>query len=291
MKKECEYTRKSLGKYLHGHLFRLRKMRIDRHLRSCVVCRSEYEALKRAEETRLFMKDFEPAGGMASRIADGFSSLARLRKIFYRPLWLALIVVFAAAVYSYVVTPRQFDIELDSIVKTAPISTVAVSTAPSATLASVPAPAAIAPPAKPLPAAAPAPIPAPTPAVDPLTVIITVASENEKTAIRRINEVMRGNDQLRKKKFSDEVRELSGALTPKELLTFFTRIAESGKVSYSRKRFETFPVAQPVPFVLKLKLEVRTAERLLSPSRPVPTPTEAAAPAQRDAAPAQTPDR
>jgi len=300
MKKECEYTRRSLGKYLHGHLFRPQKMRIDRHLRSCVVCRSECEALKRVEETRLFMKDFEPAGGVVQRMTEGVSSLARLRKIFYRPLWLALIVVFAAAVYSYVVTPRQLDVELESIVKTSPISTTAASAVHSATIPS--APAATAPAAMAVPAAAPAPV------VEPFMVTLTVAPENEKTAIRRINEVMRGHAQLRKKKFSDEVREIAGTLTAKELLTFFNRIEDSGRVSYSRKRFESFPAAQPIPFVLKLKSAARAAERPASPVRttptpsaapvssppvrPAPKPTEAAAPAPPAAdAPAQSPSR
>lgn len=285
MKKECEYTRKSLGKYLHGHLFRPQKMKIDRHLRSCVVCRSEFEARRRAEETRLFMKDFAPAGGVVQRVTEGFSSLARLRKIFYRPLWIALIVVFAAAVYSYLVAPRQLDIELDSIVKTAPVTTVPAATAESAahTAPIAPAPAATAPAAMSLPAAAPA--------ADPLTVVITVAPDNEKTAVRRINEAMRGHVELRKKKFSDEVREINGALTAQELRAFFNRIEDSGRVSFSRKRFESFPGDQPIPFVLKLKFAARVAERPASPLRQAPTPPETVVPAPPDAASAPPPDR
>jgi len=282
MKKECENTRKSLGKYLRGHLFRLQKMKIDRHLRSCVVCRSEFEARKRAEETRQFMKDFAPAGGVVQRMTEGFSGLARLRKVFYRPLWLALIALFGVAVYSCVVTPRQFDLELESIVKTTPISTAPVSTAHSPTIAS--APAATVPAARVLPAAVPAP------AGEPLMVTITVAQENEKTALRRINEVMQGHAQLRNKKFSDEAREISGTLTARELLTFFNRIEESGKISYSRKRFESVPGAHPIPFVLKLRLAAR-AEEPASPVLPAPAPPAAEVPAPPVDAPAQTPDR
>jgi predicted anti-sigma-YlaC factor YlaD len=38
MKKDCAYTRKSLRKYLHGHLFKPEQIRVERHLRSCVMC-------------------------------------------------------------------------------------------------------------------------------------------------------------------------------------------------------------------------------------------------------------
>jgi predicted anti-sigma-YlaC factor YlaD len=38
MKKECIYTRKSLRKYLSGHVFALQKIRIERHLKSCAIC-------------------------------------------------------------------------------------------------------------------------------------------------------------------------------------------------------------------------------------------------------------
>lgn len=279
MKKECVYTRKSLGKYLHGHLFKLQKMRIDRHLRSCVVCRSEFDALRRKEETRLLLKDFAQDGGVLQRVTEGFSGLTRLRKVFYRPLWIALIVVFAAAVYSYMITPRQIDLEIESIVKTAPTGTVH-----SAAIAS--APAATAPATKVLPAASSAP------AVDPLTVAIAIAPEEENAAIRRINEIMRGHAQLRKNKFSDEVREISGTLTARELQTFFNRIEETGRISYSRKRFESFPGAQQIPFVLKLKLKPadRSEKKQAPPVSTASTPTEIAVPAPPAVAPpAQAP--
>ena len=50
MKKDCAYTRKSLRKYLHGHLFKPEQIRVERHLRSCVMCYTEYQALEQAAE-------------------------------------------------------------------------------------------------------------------------------------------------------------------------------------------------------------------------------------------------
>ena len=44
-KKECERTRKSLPKYLQGHLFKLQERRVERHLKACAVCTSELQSL------------------------------------------------------------------------------------------------------------------------------------------------------------------------------------------------------------------------------------------------------
>jgi hypothetical protein len=100
-----------------------------------------------------------------------------------------------------------------------------------------------------------------------LTVLILV--ENDRTAIQKINGVMRGHDQLQKMQFSDTDREVSSSLPPDDLRTLFTRLGEVGKVTYSRKRFESFPAAKPVLFTLKLKVAPRTLDE--SPSQPKPS--------------------
>jgi len=119
--------------------------------------------------------------------------------------------------------------------------------------------------------------------VEPLAVSITPI--NETSAVRRINEVMRGHRQFRKQKFKDSEREISGKLTEEELLTFFERIKEVAKVRYNRKRLASFSDAQQVPFVLTLKAAPKTAGTP-APARPqvqntaplAPTGTTAPAP-------------
>lgn len=138
MKKECEYARKLLPRYLRGHVFRLQKARIERHLKQCAVCSSECQALMHTEVTRRFLKDLAPAEGVMPRMKEGFSGLGRLKKLFYRPLWIAVLAAVVAAAYYYstvVLMPRRLDLELESIVKTAP-SLTAPATAPSTTTAS-----------------------------------------------------------------------------------------------------------------------------------------------------------
>jgi hypothetical protein len=272
MNKECEYTRKSLDQYLHGYLFSPRKRRIDRHLRDCVVCRSEFEVLKRSFETRLFMKDFAPARGMSQRMKEMFSGLARLRRVFYRPLWIAGFALLAAAAYYYAMMQRQLDLELDSIVKTTPQ---AVSSAPVPTAI----PPVVPPEQQPVTAStssgagnmvSPAAV---LPAQDALIVLIT--AEDDQTAIQRINDVMRGHHQLRRMKLSDTDREVSGSLTPDDLRILFERLAEAGKVTYNHKRFASFPDAQPIPFTLKLNAASRTPGK--SRQQPMPARKSAAA--------------
>jgi hypothetical protein len=119
----------------------------------------------------------------------------------------------------------------------------------------------------------------------PLPVTITV--DNEKAAIRRINEVMRTRE-LRKLRFSDTVREISGSLTSKELLTFFSLIESEGKISYSRKRLARFPNAQPVPFVMNLKVAPQAAEKPSPAEQPAVTPAEATVSSQPATAPTQS---
>jgi hypothetical protein len=268
MKKECEQTRRALPDFLSGHVFRTSRTRIERHLQLCIVCRSEYEALRRTEETRKILRDINASEGVVERVKEGVSAIGKLKKIVYRPLWLAGIVVVAAAVYYYIVTPRQLDLELDRIVKTAPTLSAPTATAIPGIAGGTTAPTAA--------AHAPEPRPVAAPAMESL--IVTIALENEQSAVPRLNEVMRGHGQLRKMKFSDTVREVSGSLTSGELLDLFSRIETVAKVSYNRKRFETLPASGPVPFVLKLKAAHKPAPQAAPVARSALPATEAAVP-------------
>jgi hypothetical protein len=283
MNEECERTRKALPDYLRGHVFRITRNRIDRHLQSCVVCKSEFESLKRMEETRQLLKYIDSPEGVAHRVNQGLAELAKLKKVLYRPLWLAGIALLIAGISYYAVLPRQLDLEIENIVKTAPSTTAPVA-------AAVPtreAPVATKPSAA---VQGSAPQPAPTRAVAPLAV--NLVPVNETTAIQRINEVMGGHEELRTLKFSETERQLSGSLTAQELLTFFDRMREVAKVRYDRKRFKSFPADQQVPFVLTLKA---AAPRAVEKPRPAPhsvqsaetrSPAVTAAPAPLVTAPA-----
>lgn len=289
MKKECAHTRKALRKYLHGHLFKPEQMRVERHLRACVVCYSEYQALKRADETRRYLKDITPPEGVVQRVKAGVFGLAKLKKLLYRPLWVAAIIGAVALAYVYVIAPRHRDLEIENLEKSLPAA------APSVSSSSQPTPTtiAVAPAVQPAPVqqqAAPQPAPRPAltaAAIEPLS--ITITPDDETAAIRRLNEVMRGHGSLRKLKFSDTVREITGSLTAKELLTFFDRIESAGKVSYSRKRFESFPSAQPISFVLKLKSAPPKPKAAAPPVPSAPAaeqkPAEAAATSRPASAP------
>ncbi|HEX9021863.1 MAG TPA: hypothetical protein VF903_11445 [Nitrospirota bacterium] len=257
MKKECAYVRRSLTRYLSGHLFKPQKIRIDRHLKSCVVCRSEYEALRQAEQTRLILKDIAPAEGILSRLRQWFSATSGLKKIAYRPLWIAGIVAAAAIIYHYAVTPRRIDVELERIEKSAPAGTV--------------------------PAAAPrtaAPdkseITAQAPAAEPFPISLGISQGQEKTAIGRINEVIQRQGKLANKIFSDETRSLSGTLTAGDLHVLLKRLAQRCQVSYNRRRFASFSKAQPVAFVLTLQSAPRPAASPASQARPAPRPVHTA---------------
>lgn len=275
MKKECERTRKALPDYLLGHVFWTTRSRIDRHLKACMVCKSEFEALKSMEETRQLLKYIDSPEGVAHRVKEGVSALAKLKKILYRPLWLAGITLVVAGVSYYAMLPRQLDLEIESIVKTAPGTTTSVPAAEPILSASVVT--------KPVASAqVPVPQPVSTRVMAPLAVSITPSDET--SSIQRINEVMSGHGELRKMKFGDVERQLSGALTARELLTFFDRMGEVSKVRYDRKRFKSFPTDQHVPFVLTLKAAPKTVEKLKPASHPVQssethTPAETAAPA------------
>jgi anti-sigma factor RsiW len=265
MKKECERTRKQFRRYLRGHVFAAERKRIERHLAACPHCASEYQSLKRSDETTQFLKEITPPEGVVQKVKTGVSGLSALKKLFYRPLWLLAAVVLGVIAFRFVITPYLREQEQEWHELTAPSAPVE---APSAQPA--PAPPA-AQPKQTGPAAAPD-----AGGVAPLAVTITV--DDEQAAVRRINDVMRGHGVLRSKRFSDTVKEISGELTAKELLTFFNRIETVGRISYSRARLEEFPSVQPLPFIMKLKTPApRSAQAQEGPAR-APGLGEAAAP-------------
>lgn len=253
MKKDCTYTRKSLQKYLRGHLFKYEQIKIARHLNACPICRSEFQALKKVADTKRLLQDITPPQGVVQQLRAGAGVLGRLKLLMYRPLWLLLIAAAATLIYINVFAPHR-DIEIENIEKSLPpAGPVASSLTATSSVVPLQQAAANQPEAKPLAAAS-------TP--DPLLITITPADE---AAVGQINEVMHSHAQLKKLRFTDSVREVSGALMTDELLTFFGRIDQAGKVRYSRKRLESFPAAQPVAFTIKMK--------------PVPKPEPAASPA------------
>jgi hypothetical protein len=279
MKEQCERTRKALPAYLRGHVFRITRNRIDRHLQACAVCRSEFDALKRTEETRQLLKDIDSPEGVVQRVKQGISELSKIKKILYRPLWLAGITLVAAGISYYAMLPRQLDLEIESIVKTGPVATAtgpAAGTKMEEPLVNKPVTG----------MQMPAPLPVPDRAVTPLAV--SIVPVNETTAIQRINEVMSGNGELRKMVFSDTERKLSGTLTAQELLTLFDRMREVAKVRYDRRRFKSFPPDEQVPFVLTLKAAPRAVEKpIVAPQRAETQPSAVtAAPAPPATAPA-----
>lgn len=284
MKKDCAYTRKSLRKYLHGHLFKPEQIRVERHLRSCVMCYTEYQALEQAAEAKQYLKDITPPEGIVQRVQAGVSGLAKLKKILYRPLWLAGIITVIVLAYIYVLPPPHRDLEIENLEKSGAVSSVPLSTVPASPDQGV----------RPSPVTAPATTvqpPASQPdepvrILKPLPVTITV--DNEKAAIRRINEVMRGHGELRKLRFSDTIREISGSLTSNELLTFFSLIESEGKISYSRKRLAAFSSSQSVPFVMNLKVAPQAAEKPSPAEQPVVTPAEATVSSQPATSPTQS---
>jgi putative zinc finger protein len=276
MKKECEETRKALPKYLHGHVFRTERGRIERHLAQCVVCRSEFEALRRTEETLQILRDINASEGVVGRVRDGVSALGKVKTLIYRPLWIVAIVLAVTVLSYYLMKPRQLTLEIERIVKTEPTASTSAAM-PLDVPASGPAGAS----APTMPAGQTLQAASAAPVLEPLVVTITL--DNDKSAVRRVNEAMRGRGQLRKMKFTGQAKEVSGSLTVKELLAFFSQIESFANVSYSRKRLDSFPAMQPVP--VKLKLKTMPQPPATSPSAPPPAqelpkaPAESAAPA------------
>ena len=286
MKKECTYTRKSLQKYLHGHLFMPEQIRIERHLRSCVMCYTEFQALKQAAEAKQYLKDITPPEGVVQRVKAGVSGLSKLKKILYRPLWMTGIIAVIVLIYIYVVTPPRRDLEIENLQKPESADSAPSSTAPAASPDQTPVLAPVTKESTTIQAPASRHDQA-VRRLEPLQVTMTV--KNEEAAIRRINEVMRGYRELGENRFSGTVREISGSLTSKELLTFFRRIEPEGKLSYSRKRLNAFPSDQPVPFVMILKVAAHVVERPSPPAQPAEPPAEAASPTEPASAPTQSP--
>lgn len=284
MKKECAATRKLLRKYLHGHLFKLQNIRVERHLKSCAVCSSEYQSLKQESETRQILKDITPPLGIVQHLKERASSLARLKKLLYRPLWLAAIVGIIVLV-SINLASRHRDLEIENLEKSLPPAapTAAIPLAPTATHAAVSAQ-----PVPVIPAAAPPSVHGPvseTPSAEPL--VITITPEDEQAAMQRINAVLRRYGSLGKQQFSDSVREISGNLTGKEMRTFLNRIASAGKMTYSRKKSEFIRSVHPVPFIVELKPASKIAGPPPAQAEPkVYKPAET--PAQPASAPTQT---
>ena len=275
MKKECAAIRKLLRKYLHGHLFKLQKIRVERHLKSCVVCSSEYQALKQESETRQILKDITPPEGIVQHLKERASSLAKLKKLLYRPLWLAAIIGIVVLVSVNLVSRRR-DLEIENLEKSLPSTSAqmgAIASAPTVTLTALSA--------LPAPATAPPSARRPVsevPAVEPL--VITVTPENEQAAVQRINEVMRGHGS----QISETVREISGSLTGKEMRAFFNRLESAGKVTYSRKKSEFIHSARPIPFIMKLK----PASKIAAPPATQAAP-KVYKPAETTAQPASAP--
>jgi hypothetical protein len=233
MKKECEKTRSLLPRYLRGHLFKPQQKRIERHLASCAVCRSEFDALRQIGETRRILKDMMPPETVAGIMKEQVSALHALKKLAYRPLWLIMIAAVIAVSYFYVIDPILHDPDIEKLDAGTP-----------------PPPAATVPPApqqkiKPAPAAA-------APRTDPLVVTITLEKQNEQESIRTINEAMKEHPLLKNMHFSDKVREISGSLSSNELVTFLNRIQSAGKITYRRSRLASAG-GELLPFVVKLK--------------------------------------
>lgn len=282
MKKDCAYIRKSLRKYLRGHLFKYEQVRIARHLNACPVCRSEFQALRKVVDTKQLIRDITPPEDFGQRIKNGFFGLRKLKLLLYRPLWVMAIIGAGTLIYINIIAPSQRDIEIENIEKSLP---------PSATMASAPTMT----PARGRALSAPVAQTAAEPAVSPSVLsapaadllVITITPENNKAAVQQINDVMQGQGQLGKTRFSRTVREVSGSLSAQELLAFFKQIEGSGKVSYSRKRFESFSTAQPIPFVMKMNWAPKMAEQPSSPGPAVSPPAETAA-AEPASAPSQS---
>ncbi len=280
MKKECERTRRSFPRYLRGHVFRIERVRIERHLAECVICRSEFEGLKRADETRRILKDIDISENIIDRVKDGVVSLSRLKKVLYRPLWLATILLAAVGIYHYIVTPRQLDLEIERIVRTEPATTPSLPPAGVKTAMSIsirPADNARALEAPSAPVAAP--------------LVVTIIPDNENVALRQINEIMSIYEQLREQEFSETVRVVSGSLTVKELEIFFERIESVARVNFNHKQIESISSTQSIPFTLRLLSAPQNVEShpLSATPAPVPvqtqTPTGTAIPAEPAASP------
>jgi len=286
MKKECEHTRNLLPRYLKGHLFKPQQKRIERHLAECVVCHSEFDSLRRIDETQRFLHDINAPEGVSARMKAGISGLAGIRKLLFRPLWLIMIAAVIAASYLYVINPLLHDPDIEKL--DAGIPPAAPATAESAAR-TLPTPTAAVAPA-PQPKSEPAPA-ATAPKTDPLVVMITVEKQNERASIKLINEAMKEHALLKTMRFSDKVREISGNLTSDELVTFFNRIQGAGKITYKRARLASAG-GELLPFVMKLQIQQappqapadKPAAKPVAKPAEIPVERPASKPAERPAA-------
>jgi len=283
-KKECEWTCKVLPKYLVGHLFKIRQRRVERHLKACSICRSEYDSLRYAADTRQLLTDISPTDGMSAKLRQGFAFMGKVRALLYRPLWVALGTCIVVFVYFFVIVPSRHDPELESIERSLPPATVSApisslkTTAP--VLATAPAPT------------VPSPVVKALPPVAPFEITITI---NNPASIQQINEMLTGFARLEKLRFSATVREGSGSLTANELQALFSRMRQAGRLHYSKKKFKSLSQSDLVPFTMKLTDALPAAVKpahaapvsALSPSSaPASVLVPASAPAR---APAPTP--
>ncbi len=286
MKKECAYTRKRLSRYLAGHLFLPQRRRIERHLAACPVCSSEFDAVRRIDETQRILRDFAPAEGL---VRAGAASIVALRRLLFRPLWLVLIVAAAVASYVYVIHPLLHDPDLERLDASVPAASAPAAPHAHGQSLSTATATAQEPKKAMLPNAATATAPS------PLLITITVEKGKEKASIRRINDAMKEHGQLHSTRFGDSVREISGTLTAGELSALFNRIEGLGKVSYKRSRLASASEGDPIPFIMRLKTfsaaprpgEEQAGENPVERSveKPVETPVER--PVQTDSGPSQ----
>ena len=272
MKKECIYTRAHLHRYLRGHLFKPQQMRIERHLASCVVCRSEFDSLRRIGETRRIIRDITPPESVAERVKEGLSGLSGIKKLLFRPLWVAAIIGAVAIAYVYVITPLLHDPDLEKLDAGTP-SPPAVTAEPA--LQTSPAVSPVTEPKRPAPVAAAS-------KTDPLVVTITVEKENEKASVQMINDAMKEHALLTAMRFSESVREISGSLTPDDLYTFFNRIQGAGKITYKRARLASVGRGEMLPFVMKLQAVAAPARQ--PAEQPAAKPADAAGEGQGEKA-------
>ncbi len=133
--RECAAVRRALGKYLAGRVFPYRRARIERHLAVCERCRSEYQALARQHDTQELLREIHAQPGIMHRMWAGATSVGRMTRILYRPLWLAGLAAALLLLYllytSWAPSPaRQLDSEISRMVGTAPTPSTPVGTAP-----------------------------------------------------------------------------------------------------------------------------------------------------------------
>ena len=251
MRIECIDTHKLLSRYLAGRVFSLQRSRVESHLAECPICSSELDALRRIRETERFLEDLGPGRGIAGTIRSFGSAVMVL---FYRPLWVIVILVSTLALYRNVLTPMLHDPELEMLDAGAPLPPAAapqaLATAPDVLPA---APVQSEPKNESLPAA------------DPLVVVITVDKGREKESMKHINDAMKEHALLGAMLFTDKVREVAGNLTADELYVFFNRIREVAKIGYKRSRLTSSGSGSPLPVVLKLQTQAASDRDAAAP--------------------------